>query len=54
MKNYKKKNKFSNLQINLNSNLFSTILYVLDAPKGRLQVLFQHQKQYNPPLVGML
>jgi hypothetical protein len=42
MKNYKKKNKFSKLQNFLNSNMFSTIIYVLDVPKGGLQVLFEH------------
>jgi hypothetical protein len=36
------------------SNLFSTILSVLDAPRGGLQVLFGHQKQQILPLAGML
>jgi hypothetical protein len=36
------------------SNLFFTILNVLDAPRGGLQVLFGHQKQQNPPLAAIL
>jgi hypothetical protein len=29
-------------------NLFSTIVSVRDAPKEEVQVLFGHQKQWNP------
>ncbi len=36
------------------SNLFSTILNVLDAPRGGLQVCFAHQKQQSPPLYGII
>jgi hypothetical protein len=32
------------------SNLFLTIVCVLDVPRGGLQILFGHQKQQNPPL----
>jgi hypothetical protein len=38
----------------LTFNLFSTILSVLDAPRGELQVLFGQQKQQSLPLTGML
>jgi hypothetical protein len=31
------------------SNQFSTIVSVSDAPRGRVQVLFGHQKQQSPP-----
>jgi hypothetical protein len=37
-----------------NSNIFSTILSVLDAPRGGLQVLFGHQMQQSPPLDVMV
>jgi hypothetical protein len=37
-----------------NSNVFSTILGVLDASRGGLQVLFGHQMQQSPPLADML
>jgi hypothetical protein len=33
----------------LSSNLFSTILSVLNVPRGRLQVLFEHYKQKTFP-----
>jgi hypothetical protein len=33
-----------------NSIPFSTIFSVLDVPIGGVQVLFGHQKQWNPPL----
>jgi hypothetical protein len=36
------------------SNPFWTILIVLDAPRGGLQVLFKHQNQQNPPLAAIL
>jgi len=36
------------------SDMFSTILSVLDAPKGGLQVFFAHQKQQSPPLAGII
>ncbi len=32
------------------SNLFLTIVNVLNAPKGAIQVLFGHQEQQSPPL----
>jgi hypothetical protein len=31
------------------SNPFSTIVSVSDAPRGGVQVLFEHQKQQSPP-----
>jgi len=31
-------------------NLFLTIVSVLDAPRGEVQVLFGHLKQQSPPL----
>jgi hypothetical protein len=36
------------------SNLFLTILSVLDALRAGLQVLFRYQKQKNPPLATIL
>jgi hypothetical protein len=35
------------------SNLFSMILSALDAPRGGLQVLFEHSKQKNLPLAAI-
>jgi hypothetical protein len=35
-------------------NPFFTILIVLDAPRGGLQVLFGQQNQQNPPLAAIL
>jgi hypothetical protein len=35
------------------SNLFLTILSALDAPRGGLQVLFEHLKQKNLPLAAI-
>jgi hypothetical protein len=36
------------------SNPFLTILIVLDALRGGLQVLFGHQNEQNPPLATIL
>jgi hypothetical protein len=36
------------------SNPFSTILIVLDAPRGGLQVLFGHHNQQNLPVAAIL
>ncbi len=36
------------------SDPFSTILIMLDAPRGGLQVFFGHQNQHNPPLAAIL
>ncbi len=36
------------------SNPFFMIVYVLDAPKGVVQVLFGHHKKWSPPLGSSL
>jgi hypothetical protein len=36
------------------SNPFSTILIVLDAPRGGLQVLCGQENQQNPPMAAIL
>jgi len=36
------------------SNLFWMILSVLDAPRGGIQIFFEHQKQQSPPLAAIL
>jgi hypothetical protein len=36
------------------SNSFFTIISVPDVPRGGIQVLFEHQKQQNPPLGSCL
>jgi hypothetical protein len=39
--------------ITLSFLVFFMILYMLDAPRGGLQVLFGHQKQQSPPLAAI-
>jgi hypothetical protein len=34
----------------INSTPFLTIYHALDVPKGGVQVLFKHKKQWNHPL----
>jgi hypothetical protein len=36
------------------SNMFSTILSVLDAPRGGLKICFAHQKQQSPLSAGIM